>query len=125
MKTTFFVLMIPVCFLAAVNLFWLGFSTTRVSIAGRGLVGVTVHFSDKTMDLGDMRRGESRFMFLPRVANASYWITFSNRNQAHTVCKLEVNETGEHVEARLYDNRESVCTVTDPMLSDLMVLKFF
>lgn len=117
--------MIPAMFIAAVNLFWLNYSTTRVSIAGRGLASVKLYIDNQLIDLGNLRRGESRFMFLPKTGTALYTITFTEGNFVHTACEAEVEPTGQHVEASLAPEGASTCVVTDPMLSDLMILKFF
>lgn len=125
LKTTILLLMVPIGFVVVFNLFWLGFSTTRVAIAGRGLASVKIRINDETIDLGNMRRGESRFMFLPKHDIATYTITYEAERHTVTACQVEVMNTKQHVEARLYDNRESTCTVTEPLFSDLMVTKFF
>jgi len=125
LKTGILLLMIPVGFVLAINLFWLGFSTTRVSIGGRGLADVKIRVNEELIDLGNLRRGESRFMFLPKEELAVYTVTYSDNNYTHTACEVEVKGTKNHVEATLYDTREAVCTVTEPLFSDLMVFKFF
>lgn len=125
LKTTFLLLMVPVCFVLALNLFWLGYSTTRVSIGGRGLADVKLRVNDEVIDLGDLRRGETRFMFLPKKGSAVYSITYFDNNYTHTACEVEVKNTRQHVEAQIYQGRESVCTVTEPLFSGLMISKFF
>jgi hypothetical protein len=125
LKTAFYLLMIPVCFLLAINLFWLAFSTTRVEIVERGLADVKIIVGEEVIELGDLRRGETRFMFLPKHGTTTYSISFMQQGYTHTACAVEVNETNNHVEAHLYPERESVCTVTEPLLSEIMVTKFF
>jgi len=117
--------MIPAGFLLAINLFWFAFSTTRIQIAGPGLADVKLQVGDEVIELGDLRRGESRFMFLPKHGDANYSITFREETNVLTACSLEIQEVKQHIEARLRPGSESNCTVSEPMFSDLMVSKFF
>jgi len=126
LKTTILVLMVPACFILAINLFWLRYATTRVSIEGHGLAAVKVYVNDQVIDLGNLRRGESRFMFLPRVETAVYSITYKEGELTQTACAVEIAGTNQHVDAKLYGGtHEAVCTATKPLFSELMVGKFF
>lgn len=126
LKTTILVLMVPAGFILAFNLFWLRYSTTRVSVEGRGLASVKLNINDEVIDLGNLRRGESRFMFLPRAETADYSITYEEDDVTQTACEVEVVGSRHHVEAKLFGRtREAICKVTEPMFTDLMVRKFF
>lgn len=125
LKTGFLLLMIPVGFVLIVNLFWFRYSTTRVSIPGPGLADVKILVDSDVIELGDLRRGESRFMFLPNDGPATYSITFLADNYTRTACEVDIEGTKNHVEATLYSGRESICEVTEPLFTDLMIAKFF
>jgi hypothetical protein len=125
LKTTILLLMVPASFILALNLFWLRYSTTRISIEGHGLASVQLNINDEVIDLGNLRRGESRFMFLPKSETALYSITYKDGGVVQSVCNLEVAGTKRHVDARLYGGQQAACTVEEPLFSDLMVRKFF
>ncbi len=117
--------MIPAGFLLAMNLFWFGYSTTRVQIGGPGLAQVTLRINEEVIELGDLRRGESRFMFLPKHGDAIYSITFQDNGHEQAACELEIQEVRQHVETMLRPGSESSCVVSEPMFSGLLVGKFF
>jgi hypothetical protein len=86
---------------------------------------VKITHNDEIIDLGNLRRVESRFMFLPRDGAAVVSVTFEDGQFTQTACQAEIDETKQHLEVSLHDKREAVCTVTDALFSEVLVTKFF
>jgi hypothetical protein len=128
MKPLVIILVIFVIAIASVNLVWLGYSSVKVVVANRGVASVSLHVDDEVIELGNLRTGESRFLLLPRRGRTTPIIFSASlvRDELRRhVCDLDVQPTGQHVTVLLYHDRESACSVSSPMTSELIITKFF
>lgn len=124
-KTFLLLISVPVCLVLAMNLFWLQYSTTRIVVGNRGVALVKLEMNGEVIDLGNLRTGETRFMFLPKGDMSLYTLTYAKDDYRPTACEVEVGNTKHHVETTLYGDRDSICTVSEPLLSEVMAFKFF
>ena len=89
------------------------------------MADVQIRMNEEIVPLGDMRKNISRFMFLPKTEGAIFSVTHVEDGSTKSVCEVEVRSAGDHVEVSLRKGRISVCKVTDALLSEFMVTKFF
>ena len=129
MKPLLIILVIIVGVISALNLLWLGFSSAKVVVGHRGVASVMVHVGNEVIEIGNMRTGESRFLFLPKSGESSLGTTFSVSfiidEEQTQVCAHDIELSMQHVHVVLYHDMESTCTVSSPILSELIVTKFF
>jgi hypothetical protein len=110
----------------AVNLLWLRYSSTKIVVGHRGVAEVQLHVDDELIDIGNLRTGETRFLFLPRKGKSSlFTVSFVQDEMRRQVCVLDVESSMQHVGITLYNERESTCELSSPILSELIVRKFF
>ncbi len=129
MKFLLIILLIIAGLIGGLNLLWLGSSSTKVVVGRRGVASVVVRVGDEVIELGNLRTGESRFLFLPKSGKSSGGSTFSvsfMRDKAQTqVCQLQIEPSMQHVDVVLYNDINSTCSLSSPILSELIVTKFF
>ena len=129
LKSLLIVLLILAGVSCALNLLWLRYSSARVVVGQRGVASVTVQVDGEVIELGNLRRGESRFLFLPKRGGSSLGSTFSVSfmgDEVQTlVCTLDIELSMQHVDVVLYHDIGSTCAVSSPILSELIVTKFF
>lgn len=124
MKKTALIIVILVTCIFAPNLVWLANSTTRITNIGSGVLNsVTVYIDDKETSLGALLPGESRFMLLPKSGDSTYKVDFTNRSSVESVCQEYVEGEMYHVETLLSGTKGSICSVTLPLVSELLILK--
>ena len=114
--------------ICAMNAIWLGFSSSKVVVGHRGVASVIIRVDEELIDLGNLRTGESRFLFLPRSSSPSgstFSISFLIDGQQMPVCTLGVERTGQHVDVVLNHDAKSTCELSSPILSELFVTKVF
>ena len=128
MKPLLYILLIIAGLICALNLMWLQFSSAKVVVGHRGVASVMVQIDDEVVELGNLRTGESRFFFLPKRGGSpeSFFSVSYMIDEVQTqVCTVDIELTKRHVEVVLFNDKESTCVVSSPILSELIVTKFF
>lgn len=122
-KAAVITLVVIACILVP-NLMWLANSTTRITNAGKNtLSSIIVHVNDSETKLGELHAGNSRFIFLPKVGDATYKVSYRNGPSLEAVCQEYVEGHMYHVETTLTDSQSSECKVSLPLVSELFILK--
>ena len=130
MKASLVILAILAVMLAALNLLWLGFSSAKITVGHRGVPSVKLRVDDKVTDFGNLRTGETRFLFLSKgdgstPGGARVSVSLLVGDSQHVVCAPVVGPRLQHLDIVLYNDRESTCELRSPMFSDLIITEFF
>ena len=127
MKPVLIILLMFAGVIAAVNVLWLQWSSAKIVVGHRGVPNVALQVEDEMINIGNLRTGESRFLFLPKTGKAKsiFEVSFMIDEVQTQVCTLEIESTKQHVEIVLYNDDVSTCSVSSPILSELIVSKFF
>ncbi len=129
MKPLLIILVLFAGVICSFNLLWLRYSSTKVVVGHRGVASVIIRVDGEEIELGNLRTGESRFLFLPRTGKSAprstFSISFMIDDMQTSVCTLGVEQSGRHVDVVLYNDAESTCVLSSPILSELIVTKVF
>lgn len=124
MKTTLATFFLFAFFLLAPNLIWLKNSTSRVLNKDKDTISsVTVHVNEKQTEIGDLLPGESRFIFLPKLGDATYKVTYDDETNSRTICVDYVESEMYHMETVIRSPKISECNSSLPLLSELFIFK--
>ncbi len=129
LKSLLIILVMFAGMICAMNAVWLRYSSTKVVVGHRGVASVVIRVDGEEIELGNLRTGESRFLLLPRTGKSSkkstFSISFMSGDMETSVCTLGIDQSGQHVDVVLYHDIESACTLSSPILSELIVTKMF
>ena len=114
MKPVLIILLMFAGVIAAVNVLWLQWSSAKIVVGHRGVPNVALQVEDEMINIGNLRTGESRFLFLPKTGKAKsiFEVSFMIDEVQTQVCTLEIESTKQHVEIVLYNDEVSTCSVS-------------